>query len=232
MVNKLWVVMPVYNEQDCIQQVVYEWLGALRRHFGSFVFCILNDGSKDNTREIIEKIVPGNPEIKLINKVNTGHGQTCVSGYKTALENGAEWILQVDSDGQCSPDYLPVFLKSAETNTCIYGYRKTRDDGLKRWLVSRIVSWFTLGATGVWVRDANVPYRLMHRKSLDTILPQIPADFYLANILVAVLQQKEYGIKWVDIHFRQRAGGVASVKAFKFAKEGFKLFKQLKKYVN
>jgi dolichol-phosphate mannosyltransferase len=223
--------MPVYNEQDCIEQVTIEWLSALRTHTQGFVLCVLNDGSKDNTAAILAQLAADNKELKIINKPNTGHGQTCVLGYKTAIENGAQWVMQIDSDGQCDPKFLPEFITLSAKHPLIYGYRKTRDDGGQRWLVSRVVSVFVYAATGVWVADANVPYRLMRSDALQNVLPHIPPNFYLANILVAVLQKRQQGIKWVNIHFRQRMGGVPSVKTFTFAKHGFKLYKQLRRAI-
>jgi dolichol-phosphate mannosyltransferase len=231
MINKLWVVMPVYNEQDCIEQVTVEWLNSLRAVANGFVFCVLNDGSTDNTAQILDALAAQNPELKIINKTNTGHGQTCVLGYKTAIENSAQWVLQIDSDGQCDPKFLAEFIALSTKYKLMYGFRKTRDDGGQRWLVSRVVSFFVFAATGVWVRDANVPYRLMHQSTLVNVLPCIPANFYLANILVAVLQQKQQGIKWINIHFRERMGGVPSVKTFTFAKHGIKLYKQLRRAI-
>ncbi len=226
--DNLWVVLPVYNEEDCIEQVVTEWLPVLRKSSSSFTLCILNDGSKDNTSRIIDRLASLHNELKIVHKTNSGHGQTCVLGYKMGIENKAEWIFQMDSDGQCDPKYFEHFITKSKEHKVIYGFRKTREDGFKRWLVSRIVTWFVWVATGAWVRDANVPYRLMHKDTISTIIADIPKDFYLANILVAVLQQKKFKIQWVNIHFRERAGGEPSVKTFTFAKHGFKLFKQLR----
>lgn len=226
--GKLWVVLPVYNEEACIEQVVNEWIPIIKKASPNSTLCILNDGSTDNTPQIIDKLAKENSAIKIVHKTNSGHGQTCVKGYKLALENNAEWVFQIDSDGQCDPKYFEQFLTLGTKHRVIYGYRNTRDDGYKRWIVSRIVAWFVWLATKVWVRDANVPYRLMHKDVLEPILSKIPSHFYLANILVAVLQHKKWQIKWVNIHFRVRAGGEPSIKTFTFAKHGFKLFSQLR----
>ncbi|MCB9046023.1 MAG: glycosyltransferase family 2 protein [Chitinophagales bacterium] len=227
-VKNLWVVMPVYNEEEAVSAVIEEWQKCLSENVEQFTFCIINDGSKDGTLGILRKYEARYKEIKIIDKPNSGHGQTCIYGYQLALDNGAEWIFQIDSDGQCDPVYFPEMLSAAENNKAVYGYRKTRDDGLKRSLISRFVTLFTFFATGQWVRDANVPYRLIHRSVLEQITGKIPESFHLANILVSVLTKKLAGIKWINIHFRDRAGGTASVKTISFVKHGFTLFRQLK----
>ncbi len=228
--DNLWVVMPVYNEQEALPQVVADWLPELRKQCENVTLLLINDGSKDNTAQILDRLKEENDEIKVIHKTNSGHGQSCVYGYKEALKNGAEWVFQIDSDGQCSPAYFQKVIEQTSQNKVVYGYRKSRDDGFQRFMVSRIVSVFVMLATGVWVADANVPYRFMHRSALENILPKLPTNFYLTNILISTLQQKQVGIKWVDIHFLDRQGGTPSVSNSVFAKHGITLFKQLRNY--
>lgn len=227
MTAKLWVVMPAYNEEAAVNHVVKEWLPALRRRYPDFVFLALNDGSKDSTLAILNSIAAREQEFRVIDKPNSGHGQTCVLGYRIALKETADWILQIDSDAQCDPVYLDTFFEQAAKNKIVYGLRKSRDDGWKRVCISRFVTLFTFAATGVWVKDCNVPYRLMHRSCLENIVDLVPKDFHLANVLLAVLQQKYFGISWVPIHFRKRIG-TPSVKTFSFVKHGIQLYKQLR----
>jgi hypothetical protein len=79
------------------------------------------------------------------------------------------------------------------------------------------------------VRDPNVPYRLMKTDRLPPVIEQVPADFHLANVFVSALVHRMHPIHWVDIHFRERSGGVASAKSYAFVLQGLKLFKQLRK---
>ncbi len=224
--------MPVYNEEEAISPVCEEWVKALDTSGLNYTLCILNDGSKDKTLEILTNIAQKHNRIKIIDKPNSGHGQSCVYGYKLALEAGADWIFQIDSDGQCDPQYFPEVVRLSEKSKAVYGYRKTRDDGFKRFVISRFVTMFTLAATGVWVPDANVPYRFIHKSVMEQIAYKVPSDFHLANIYVSVLSQKLAGITWTNIHFRDRMGGSPSVKTFSFIKHGMKLFRQLKEASN
>lgn len=228
MTGKLWVVMPAYNEEECVRQVAEEWLQTLKQDYSDFIFLALNDGSKDSTLAILNSIVAKETNVRVIDKLNSGHGQTCLEGYRLALKEAAEWILQIDSDGQCDPVYFERFLNEASEERIIYGWRKSRDEGWRRLWISRFVTLFAFAATGVWVKDANVPYRLMHRTTLENVVRFVPTDFHLVNILIAVLQQKYFGISWEPIHFRKRIGGTASVKTYSFVKHGLKLFRQLR----
>ncbi len=228
MTGKLWVVMPAYNEEGCVRHVVEEWLQTLKQNYPDFIFLALNDGSRDSTFAILNSIAAEEKNFRVINKLNSGHGQTCLQGYRIALKEAAEWILQIDSDGQCDPVYFERFLNKTSSENIIYGWRKSRDDGSARLWISRFVTLAVFVATGFWVKDSNVPYRLMHRTTLEKIVGLVPGDFYLVNILVAVLQEKYFEISWVPIHFRNRMGGTASVKTYSFVRHGVKLFRQLR----
>ncbi|RYD51751.1 MAG: glycosyltransferase family 2 protein [Sphingobacteriales bacterium] len=227
-IKNLWVIMPVYNEEEALPLVLEEWRLALDGLALPYTLCVLNDGSKDQTGTILNAYAARYPQVLAIDKPNSGHGQTCVFGYKLALEKGADWVFQIDSDGQCDPQFFPKALALSATKKAVFGYRKTRDDGFKRVFISKFVRLFTLAATSEWVRDPNVPYRLMHRDVLMPILSAIPNDFHLANIWVSVLVNKQSRIAWIPIHFRDRSGGSPSVKTFSFVKHGFKLFRQLR----
>ncbi len=224
----VWVVMPVYNEEESLSHVIDAWLPVLRANLSNFVFCVINDGSKDKSIDIMQSYAQSNYEIKVVDKANSGHGQSCIYGYQMAIESNAQWVFQMDSDGQCNPTYFQSCVDASKEHQAVYGYRKTRDDGWKRFYISRIVSSFILIATRVWVRDANVPYRFMHTDTLKSIVKHVPKDFHLANVLISTYQQYKYGIKWVNIHFDDRFGGEPSVKLSLFAKHGFVLFRQLR----
>ncbi len=227
-IRNLWVIMPVYNEEEAIGPVVQEWVSMFEKLHLTYTLCLLNDGSKDSTSLIISNLAKNNQNIKIVEKANSGHGQTCVLGYQIALENNADWVFQIDSDGQCDARFFEKFIPLTEQYRNIYGSRTQRDDGLQRTIVSYFVTLFTFLATFTWVRDPNVPYRLMHAEVLKKFVYQVPKDFHLANIFVSVCCQRISKIKWIPIHFRDRVGGTASVKTFSFVKHGFKLFKQLR----
>jgi len=218
----------VYNEEESLSHVLDAWLPTFRAHLKNFTFCILNDGSKDSSIEIMNSYAETNSEINVVDKPNSGHGQSCIYGYQLAIEGGADWVFQIDSDGQCNPAYFKACVDASKNSQVVYGYRRTRDDGWKRFYISRVVSLFIWIATGVWVRDANVPYRFMHVDSLKPIVNHVPKDFHLANVLVSTYQKYRFGIHWVNIHFDDRFGGEPSVKLSLFAKHGVVLFKQLR----
>jgi glycosyltransferase involved in cell wall biosynthesis len=228
--ESLWVVMPAYNEEEALPLVVREWMPVLRETGADITLCILNDGSKDHTLAVSRSLANEFPEIRVVDKVNSGHGQTCVEGYRLALLGGAHWVFQMDSDGQCDSAYFPSFWTERSEHTVVYGNRVVRLDGFRRRLISKVVSCFVLAATGTWITDPNVPYRLMHVSTLSPIVGSIPQDFYLANILLAVMHKQRFTIQWKPIVFRLRLGGTPSVRTGAFFDHGIRLFRQLRSF--
>ena len=108
--KKIAIVIPVFNEEKNILQEINEWLKKFKSlKLKSFKFLIINDGSNDNTLKQLKEIKSN--KIKIFNFKNSGHGNACIKGYKIALKKKFEWILQIDSDGQCDTKYLRTFLK-------------------------------------------------------------------------------------------------------------------------
>lgn len=225
----LYVVMPIYNEQESIGAVVREWRQCLAEVAPDHRLLILNDGSKDNTAQVLADIAAATPGVEIVNKPNSGHGRTCIQGYREAISRGARWIFQIDSDGQCDPQYFAAVWAKRTAGAAVFGKRVDRDDGAARKVISFFCRLATHISTGVNVRDPNVPYRLMRADVLEPAIADFPADFGLANILVSVILQKGLGEKigFVPIGFRDRTGGEPSVKWMKFVTEGWKLYTTL-----
>jgi glycosyltransferase involved in cell wall biosynthesis len=222
------VVLPAYNEEASITQVLEEWLPTLRQVAGSFRLLVIDDGSRDGTLAILRDWERCHPEITVRHQANAGHGQTCLRGYQAALEAGAPWVLQIDSDGQCDPAYLPSFWARREDADAVLGLRAVREDGAFRWLVSRAVSLVVLLGLGVWVPDPNVPYRLVRARALASAVEAVPPDFHLINVLVAARLRLAGPILWVPIRFRRRHGGRSSASARFLLSQGLRLYRQLR----
>lgn len=231
--DSLWVVMPVYNEEASLERVVLEWLEALRNiHDLNFQFLAIDDGSEDQTLEILSRLARTETELQVVSQKNAGHGHSCIRGYEMAIAADADYIFQIDSDGQCDPRYFEDLWSHRSLERAVFGFRRSRDDGFFRLVASRFVSLVIWLATGTWVSDANVPYRLMPTHLLRSFLAQIPDNFALANIWVSLELQRRRPIYWTNIHFRDRYGGSPSVKPGSFINHGVQLFRQLRAWKN
>lgn len=200
-------MLPVYNELEILEQVVEEWLPVLTRATKDLSVCILDDGSTDGTSAVAERLAARHPWVETVRKPNTGHGRTCLHGYRLACERGARLVLQIDSDGQCDPSSFERLWALRHESRVVLGYRKVREDGQVRSWVSRLTAVGVLAATGVWTRDPNVPYRLMRTEILTDLVADTPDDVDLVNVYLTPALVCRSEVRWVDITFRQRWAG-------------------------
>jgi glycosyltransferase involved in cell wall biosynthesis len=205
--SDLWVVMPVYNEAGAIRAVVEEWLAVLRSGAVPFRLCVIDDGSTDATPAMLAELARAHPEVEVVTKTNTGHGRTCLHGYRLAIARGARWVLQIDSDGQCDAAHFSELWRLRTAHPLVFGARRVRRDGWWRQSVSWMLALGAAAAAGVWVRDPNTPYRLMRTNVLGQVLDAIPQDVDLANVYLAMVLEMRAPIRWVPIVFRERLAG-------------------------
>ena len=115
--EKLYIVIPAYNERDNIYQVLDDWYPVVEKHSGGGEsrLVVIDDGSKDDTYAIMQEYAKTHPLFEPLTKPNGGHGATVLYGYHYALEHGADYIFQTDSDGQTLPEEFEPFWKQKES---------------------------------------------------------------------------------------------------------------------
>lgn len=221
--DKLYIVIPAYNEQDNIEQVVRDWYPVIEKHNGNGEsrLVIIDDGSKDATYEKLKQCAETRSLLLPLTKPNGGHGATVLYGYKYALKNGADYIFQTDSDGQTLPDEFEPFWNRRESCDMVIGWRKGRQDGLSRIFVTKTLKAVIRICFGVTLRDANTPYRLMKAETMRRYMGLIPKNFNLSNVLLTVIfKKKGCTIKYLPVTFRPRQGGVNSINMKKICRIG------------
>lgn len=219
----LYIIMPAYNEEENIENVIAHWYPVVDKIGGESRLVIFNDGSSDGTYEKIVKCKEKYPRLIGINKKNEGHGATILRGYHYAIECGADYIFQTDSDGQTMAEEFGKFWKNRADCGLLIGYRKDRKDGISRIFVTKVLRIVLFLIFGVWVKDANTPYRLMKASQLKKVLRKIPDGFELSNVLMTVIYEKHrMGVHYYPITFRQRQGGKNSLNMKKIVKAGRK----------
>ena len=235
MEDSLYIVMPAYNEEANIEEVVREWYPVVEKTGPESRLVIVNDGSKDHTYDKLLELAKEYPQLVPVTKPNSGHGATVLYAYNYALDNNADYIFQTDSDGQTRPSEFGPFWDDRKLYAAIIGHRNHREDGFSRKVVTKVLKLVIRMCFHVSITDANTPFRLMPRKTLETYLPKIPKDFNLSNVMLSVLLVKnKENVKFVPITFRPRQGGVNSInlkRIFKIGWQAVKDFRQIAKTI-
>jgi glycosyltransferase involved in cell wall biosynthesis len=231
--DKLYVVIPAYNESENIEQVINDWYPVVEKVGNEARLVIINDGSKDDTYSIMQECAKTRPQMVPITKPNSGHGGTVLFGYNYALEQNADWIFQTDSDGQTLPEEFWNFWEQRAAYDMVIGWRNTREDGKSRVFVTKTLKLVIKICFGVDVTDANTPFRLMKSDTLRENIGLVPKDFNLSNVIISVIYaKKKYKVKYIPITFRPRQGGVNSInmkRIFKIGMQALADFRQINK---
>ena len=169
--EKLYIVIPVYNEEANIKEVIEDWYPIVEKYNGNGEsrLVLIDDGSKDNSYAIMQECAKERPLIKAITKPNEGHGATVLYGYNYAIENGADYIFQTDSDGQTLSSEFEQFWNCKEEYEMVIGHRSKREDGISRYFVTKVLKLVLKICFGVTVIDANTPFRLMKADVLNSV---------------------------------------------------------------
>ena len=222
--------MPAYNEEANIRTVVEQWHPVVEQIGEDSRVVIVDDGSKDATYRVLEELRATYPQLIGLTKKNSGHGSTCLYAYRYAIEQGADYVFQTDSDGQTDPAEFTSFWEHRADYDFLIGARKERQDGFSRVVVTKVLKLVVMFIFGRVIEDANTPFRLMRASKLALLLKELPQDFFLANVLVSVLAVSEnMKTRWIPITFKPRQGGVNSINLKRIMKIGIKSVKDLRK---
>ena len=168
--KKISVVIPMYYEEEVAQECYSKMTQVLSniKDYDYEIICV-NDGSKDKTLPILEKIAEEDKKVKVISFArNFGHQCAVTAGLKYVTGDA---IVIIDADLQDPPELIPEMLKLwEEGNEVIYGKRKTREGESKFKLLTAKMFYNTLNA----LSDVDIPkdtgdFRLVDRKVVDVI---------------------------------------------------------------
>jgi dolichol-phosphate mannosyltransferase len=205
-VRDLSIVIPVYNEADCIDDVLRDWIAVLETQGLDFELVVLNDGSRDATAEQL-KAWQSSARVRVISKPNEGHGPTILRGYAEAVE-AADWVFQVDGDNEVRASAFPAFWARRMEFDFLFGIRTDRVQSPARRAISAVSRQVVRLFGGRGVTDVNVPYRLMRAACLRPMLRLIPPDTFAPNVIIAGLAARS-GCRILNLpvpHVRRRTG--------------------------
>ncbi len=212
--RQLTVVIPTYNEAENLPALAAD-LWALP--IPGLKILVIDDASPDGTGEIAEDLSLSKPErISVIHRAGKlGLGTAYITGFKHALQSGAEAIGQMDADFSHSPGYLLTFMNLLESHDAVLGSRYIEGGKLdERWGVGRLLlSWFgnyyARTILGLKIHDPTGGFRLWRRETLLGMpLDRIQSIGYVFQVEMAfVAQRLGYQIIESPIYFEDRQIG-------------------------
>ncbi len=208
---KTLVISPTYNEKKNISDFI-------NRIFNlniSLHLLIVDDNSPDGTAGIIKNAMKSNANIYLIErKEKLGLGTAYCAGFKYALENGYDYIIQMDADLSHNPEDILNILKFAESHDLVIGSRYKEGVNVVNWPMSRLLlsyfaNWYARLITRIPIRDLTSGFKCFRRKVLDNIdLNNIRSEGYSFQIEMNFLTcHRGFKITEIPIVFTERTSG-------------------------
>ncbi|MGB9622196.1 MAG: glycosyltransferase family 2 protein [Thermosulfidibacteraceae bacterium] len=168
--HKISIVIPVYNEEENIERVYNEIREVVEREKLNVEIILVNDGSTDNTEEILNRIAEKDKRVRVIHfRRNFGQTAAIMAGFEMAE---GDIIITMDGDGQDDPNEIPRLLaKLEERYDIVSGWRKNRKDNfIKRVLPSRIANWIISTVTGVKLHDYGCSLKAYRRSIIENLI--------------------------------------------------------------
>jgi dolichol-phosphate mannosyltransferase len=216
-----WLILPTYNEAENIEAIVHAALEQLALTGREHTILIVDDGSPDGTGRLADGLAERHPELRVLHRTQKqGLGRAYLAGFEVALADGAELVLEMDSDFSHDPADLPRLIAAADSADLVLGSRYVPGGGVENWgalrrLISRGGSWYARTLLGVPVRDLTGGFKVFNRRVLEGIdLAGVHADGYGFQIeLTYRAVQAGFGVTEVPIRFRERREGQSKMTA-------------------
>lgn len=207
--SELTIVIPVYNEQDSLPNLIAEVLPFCTTHHFRVIF--VNDGSKDNSKEILKKI-SGESCVEVIHhKVNRGYGGALKSGLMAVK---TEYALTFDGDGQHSVDDIIPTLNFAKTNNAdmVVGDRSSSTKGHHfrniGKLILRSVAKFLMDLP---IKDLNSGFKLYRTEAVLNYLPFCPNTMAFSDIITLLFINNRNLVMEYPITIHPRTTGKSTI---------------------
>lgn len=205
-VRELSVVLPAFNEEANIERVVRACVDYLERSGLDYELIVVNDGSRDRTGEILERLQQEIPRLRpQHHPQNRGYGAALRTGFQAARKR---FVFYMDGDGQFDIRELDVILPLAtDEQHIVTGYRIKRNDPFIRRLNARLFGgWLVRVLLNVRVKDLNCAFKLIPKKVLDAITLESTGALINAELYGRAVR-KGFGIKEVGVHHYPRVAG-------------------------
>jgi dolichol-phosphate mannosyltransferase len=212
---KTFVVVPTYNERDNIDRLISE---ILVQGDGINVL-IVDDNSPDGTGVLLDAIASANHRVNVIHRsAKLGLGSAYRDGFRYALDNGADFIVEMDADFSHDPSLLPLFLEKIKQYDFVIGTRYLNGVSVVNWPIRRLIlsyyaNVYTRVITGLSISDCTGGFKCFRRKVLEAIdLSTIKSDGYSFQIEMNYrCIEKGFRVGEIPIIFIDRHAGTSKM---------------------
>jgi dolichol-phosphate mannosyltransferase len=205
------VIIPTYNEKENISKII----PLVLQQDPKMEVLVVDDNSPDGTGKIVQKLMTNDSRINLIQRERkSGLGTAYIAGFRYALENGYDYIFEMDSDFSHDPAYIPDFLQAISDADLVLGSRYIKGVNVVNWPITRLLLSFYANVyarwvTGLPVKDSTGGFKCFKREVLEKVgLDNIHSNGYAFQIEMSFrVWKKGFKLKEIPIIFVDRRVG-------------------------
>jgi len=207
-----WVILPTYNEAENLERIV----GAVLERLPAYGrVLVVDDSSPDGTGEIADRLASAEESVDVLHRPRKeGLGPAYLAGFRVALDDGADRIIEMDADFSHDPADLPRLIQATEEADLAIGSRYVSGGGVTDWgpmrrFISRGGSAYSRLALGLPVRDLTGGFKCYRRPVLETInLDTIEARGYAFQVETTYRAIRAgFRVVEIPITFKDRTDG-------------------------
>jgi glycosyltransferase involved in cell wall biosynthesis len=208
------LVLPVFNEKKSLLYVIKSWHQFLLKENIAHEFVICEDGSTDGTKELVQELNEIYPISNQSSYERLGYGGGVTRGIKASK---FEYILCIDSDGQCMPNSFMKFYNCEKKNDIIIGNRNPRRDPGLRIIYSKLLKVFHDLLFNSKITDPSCPYIFAKKEIFLELLPKLSyvKEAYWWGFVGAATMLEKKIIEYDIEHFERYDGSSVVYKFYK-----------------
>lgn len=212
---KTIVVIPTYNESENIRSIIEKILSVKN----DINILIVDDNSPDGTSQIVQSMKEHDPRIHLMTRAGKmGLGTAYCEGFQYALDNGFDYIMEMDADFSHNPEEIPNFMREIQDHDLVIGSRYISGVNVVNWPLRRLIlsygaSIYSRFITGMPIRDTTGGFKCFRAEALKLVdLKNIKTNGYGFQIEMNYrLWKLGAKIKEISIIFIDRRSGVSKM---------------------
>jgi cellulose synthase/poly-beta-1,6-N-acetylglucosamine synthase-like glycosyltransferase len=213
------VFLPCHNEEGNIERVTAGLDAELPRLAERYEILVVNDGSRDRTGEIADRLAAANPHLKVVHHpINRGYGAAVSSGIRACTQ---PWIVLCDGDGQFAASDIARLVAKVPDYDVVVGHRARRADPLMRRINGKAWTVLMRLLLGICISDIDCGLKLFRRDLLEGIDMQAKGAMISAE-LMAQLAGRGARICEVDVSHLPRLTGEQSGASLKVIARAFR----------
>lgn len=200
------VILPAYNESESIDGIYAQMVSVLEPLDIAFEILFVDDGSTDDTWELIEKLAEKDHRVRAIHhRRNYGKAMALGNGFTYAR---GDIMVTSDADMQYDPyDVVRLIEKAREGYDVVSAYKVVRRDPLERRLPSKFFNWFVRKMTGIQLHDMNAGLKAFRYDAARDIVPYAYGELHRFFIVIAA--RLGYRVTEVPVESLPRPNGTS-----------------------